>query len=474
MAGSQLRVVQGGKKDAAGRLPPNDLEEERAVLSDVLMKSDDLPLVRDILSVEDFFAPAHQIIYEAVCAVADAGLGVDVVTVASWLRDRDKMKEIGGVVYLGDIIDATPAVTNVESHARIVLDKSRVRKMIAVAQSIAVEGYGDVGEDVQQWVDNASSRVWSLAQTSREAALGSAGDAAEKAINEAMKFEPGKITGTSTGIRELDLMTAGVHPKELALLTGQTGTGKTSLATSIALNIAAAGDGVLVFSMEMPREEIAFRMCCSAARVNMNKHRLGQLDMDDFRGLMAAKNWIERMPLVIDDSPELTPTAVRGRVERTIRLLEKRQEPIALKLVIVDYLQLMDGLTEFRAQEPKATVEQGIDYASKQLLRMAKETGVSVIVLSQLTDDGKIRYSRAPSIHCHAWWDIEKPDEADARWQPNAGPSLRKVRIRKQRHGPDNVDVELLWYRNYALFVGESSDARPNLQPEPDDAERTP
>jgi len=461
MAGSpSFRVVDGGRKDPAGRVPPNDLEEERAVLSDVLMKPDDLPLLRDILSAEDFFSPAHQIIYDAICSVADSGLGVDVVTVASWLRDRDKMKAIGGVVYLGDIIDATPSVQNVESHARVVLEKSRVRKMIAIGQVIVAEGYGEVG-DVQQWVDSASSRVWTLAQSSREDALVTVGDAANVALERASKYEPGKITGTSTGIREVDELTAGIHGREVALLTAPTGGGKTSFATSVAMNVAADGGGVIIFGMEMNREELGLRLCHSAARVNLNKYRLGQLDMDDYRSLYAAARWLEGLPLIIDDTPELTPTAVRGRVERTMRLLEKRKDPVELKLVVIDYLQLMDGLTELRLVEKNATVEQGVDYCAKQLMRMAKETGASVLLLSQLTDDGKIRYSRGPSMHAQTWFDLEKQDEESSRWQPTDAPVNRRLRVRKQRHGPDGVTIDLLWYRNYALFTGESSSGQP-------------
>jgi replicative DNA helicase len=461
MKGTPLRVVQGGQRNPAGRTPPNDLDEERAVLADVILKSDDLPIVRDILSIEDFFSPAHQIIYEAICSLADAGSGIDVVTVASWLRDRDKMKEIGGVTYLGELIDATPSLTNVESHARVVLDKSRIRKMIATAQAIAAEGYGDVGEDVQEWVDSASSRIWTQAQSAREDALVTIGDAADQALDKASKYEPGKITGTSTGIRELDELTAGVHGGEVALLTAPTGGGKTSLATSIAMNVAAEGGGALIFGMEMQREELGLRLCCSAGRVNLNKHRLGQLDLDDFRSLYAAAEWLKQIPLIIDDTPSLTPTQIRGRVERVIRMLEMRKEPIGLKLIVVDYLQLMDGLTEFRREEPHATVEQGVDYCSKQLMRMAKETGTSVLLLSQLTDDGKIRYSRGPSMHAQTWIDIEKQEEQDRRWEPTGGPLSRRLKIRKQRHGPDGVTIDLLWYRNYALFSGESSGPRP-------------
>jgi replicative DNA helicase len=439
-------------------MPPHDLDEERAVLADILNKSDDLPIVRDILSAGDFFSEAHQLIYEAACGVADAGLGVDVVTVASWLRDREKLSRIGGAPYLGDISDATPTVTNVESHARVVLDKSRIRKMIATCQVVAAEGYSDIGENVQEWVDSASARVWSQAQSAREDSLVTIGEAADRALEKASKYEPGKITGTSTGIRELDELTAGIHMGEVSLLTAPTGGGKTSLATSIAMNVAGDGGGALVFGMEMEREELGLRMCCSAARVNLNKHRLGQLDMDDFRALYAAANWLREIPLVIDDTTSLTPTAIRGRVERTMRLMEK--QGVRLKLVVVDYLQLMDGLSEFRKEEPHATVEQGVDYSARQLIRMAKETSTSVILLSQLTDDGKIRYSRGPSMHSQTWLDLEKQEEQDRRWEPTAGPITRRLWVRKQRHGPDSVAIDLLWYRNYALFTGESSNGK--------------
>ena len=454
-----LKVV-GQTKPKAGVMPPNDLAAETVVLCDLLERPENIAAIRDILRPEDFFSDPNKLIYQAILALDESKTEVDISTVGSYLRERGKLKDVGGASYLADIVGSTPRSSNIMSHVKNVHGLGRKRRMIVSCQVCAAEGYGDTGEDVQAWLDLCARRVGAECQDGRPNDGIQMPQAIDQAIA-ALQASDGRrgITGVSTGIRTLDSATAGLQKPELVIITGPSGKGKTSLglsmAASVAGNATTAERGVAIFSMEMADTQLTMRMASTAARVDLQRYRMGQLTVDYFSSILSAAAWLRALPITIDDQKGLSPSEIRGRAIRVRD--EQAKQGIKLRLVMVDYIQLADGLKELPA---KSTVEQGLDYVAKKLVELAKELDCTVLALAQLNDDGRIRNSRAVEHAADTWIDIERKDADTERYSganPKNGAQPARLVIRKQRSGPDNMSAPCWWYGSYLLFSDEDN-----------------
>jgi replicative DNA helicase len=393
----------------AGRVPPHDLDAEAAVLSAILLTREALDKVLEILRPEHFYSDANGRIFEAVRELALVHIPVDIVSVASWLRDRERLAMVGGPSYLGQLADATPAVAHVGAHAMVVYEKWRLRQLIATCQKVAAEGYGDVGV-VQDFIDGAEQSVYEIARTGSRASvepLGAVLRAAFQQITEAAE-RGDRITGYSTGYDKLDAKTAGLHPGDLAIVAARPGMGKTAFVCNIAVNIASPrhfthapeqgppielvepGYGVVIFSLEMPREQLAKRMVCSEGRVDLGRLRQGHLQPEDWRRLTEGASYLSSLPIWIDDTPAIGLLELRAKVRRIQAEFNREPEPAdpargreaqhgrKVGLVVVDYLQLMKG------REGVQSREQEISELSRGLKQLAKELKLPVVALSQL------------------------------------------------------------------------------------------
>ncbi|EYF01877.1 replicative DNA helicase [Chondromyces apiculatus] len=388
----------------AGRVPPHDLQAEAAVLSAILLDGAALDRVLEILKPEHFYSDANGRIYEAAQELAQAGTPIDVVTVSSWLRDRERLQQIGGAGYLAMLADATPAVTHVAAHANVVREKWRLRQVIATCQRVAAEGYGDVG-DVKAFVDGAEQSLYELARAAKRSSTQTVATALQTAFDKIVAAaERGDvITGVATGFRKFDALTAGQHDGELTVVAARPGMGKTSFVLNLAVNVASPEEGskrpaqgVAVFSLEMPGDQLAQRMVCSEGRVDVARARQGLLQPPDWRRLTEAATYLSALPLWIDDDPSLGLLELRAKVRRI--QAEYNRPPTAedpgrrLALVVVDYLQLMV------ARAGAANREQEISEISRGLKRLAKELGVPVIALSQLSRAVESRADKRPLL----------------------------------------------------------------------------
>jgi replicative DNA helicase len=392
---------------AAGRVPPHDLDAEAAVLSAILLSGDALDRVQETLQPEHFYSDANGRIYEAALELANLGKPTDIITIASWLRDRERLKQIGGAAYLAQLADATPAVAHVAAHAEVVFQKWRVRQLVATCQRVAAEGYGDVGV-VQEFVDSAEQSVYDLARKSDQAettqVLGDVLKGVFQTMTEAAA-RGDRITGLPTGYDKFDGKTAGLHIGDLLIVAARPGAGKTSWVLNVATNVAAPrgteaatvpGDGVAVFSLEMPREQLATRMVCSEARVDLSKVRGGMLQRDDWDRLTEAGNFLNYLPIWIDDTPAITLLALRAKIRRIQSEIAAKtprsRGATTLGLVVVDYLQLMKG------REGVNSREQEVSELSRGLKALAKELRVPVIALSQLSRKCEERSDKRPML----------------------------------------------------------------------------
>jgi replicative DNA helicase len=388
---------------SAGRVPPHDLDAEAAVLSAILLNREALDRVLEILKPEHFYSDANGKIFEASMALALAGTPIDIVSVASYLRDRETLSQIGGASYLAQLSDATPAVAHVGAHAAVVYEKWRVRQLIATCQRVAAEGYGDVGV-VQEFIDSCEQDIYQLARTASSTSVQPLSQVLRAAFQQitAAAERGDRITGISTGYEKLDAKTAGLHAGDLTIVAARPGMGKTSFVLNLAVNVASPrtvaspgpgeaghgierhepGFGVAVFSLEMPREQLATRMVCSEGRVDLGRLRQGYLQPDDWRRLTESASYLSSLPIWIDDTPAISLLEVRAKVRRIQaeynREASGTNSERKMGLVVIDYLQLMKGRDGVNSRE------QEISEISRGLKQLAKELSVPVIALSQL------------------------------------------------------------------------------------------
>lgn len=446
-----------------GRVPPHDLDAEAAVLSSILLSADAFDRVQELLEPEHFYSDANRRIYEGMVALQRASRPVDVVAVASWLRDRERLQQIGGTSYLAQLTDATPSTAHVEHYARIIREKARLRRLISTCQQFAAEGYGDCGE-TQEFIDKAEQAIFDIARVPESTAVRPVKDAIQRAFEimaEAAK-RGGKATGVPTGFYGVDQKTSGMHAGDLYIVAGRPGMGKTSYVLNLATNVAAPravegsggqlpdgpteepGYGVAFFSLEMPREQLAARLLAVEARVDVSKLRSGQMRPDDWNRLTDAAARLGRMPIWLDDTPGLGLLELRAKIRRLKAEVERGDADGVpaqrLGLVIIDYLQLMTGRRDAGSRE------QEISELSRGLKGLAKEMGLPVIALSQLnrsvetrtTKDKRpqlsdLRESGAIEQDADAIFFIYR-DEYYFKDSPDKG--IAEIIIAKQRNGP--------------------------------------
>jgi replicative DNA helicase len=365
--------------------PPHSAEAEESVLGAVLMSGDAANIALEKLHPEDFYKPANQQIFEAVSDLFDASQPIDAVTVSEALRRNGNLERIGGVTTLTSLLDAVPTASNVEYYASIVEQHALRRRLMRVGGEI--NGIANsMDQPIEQVLDQAEQAVFGVSE--RRVGDGLAlidpllGPAIEKA--EELNRRGSEITGVPTGFRDLDRKLAGLHPTNLVIVAARPGMGKTTLALNIAQNVSLHGHPVAIFSLEMSREEVVSRMLCSTGRIDSQKLRTGRLAESDFTKLSQAASTLYKKPIYVDDSAGLTVTEIRAKCRRL------KRKP-GLGLVIVDYLQLMQGTNGENRQQEIATI-------SRNLKNLARELHVPVIAVSQLNRSLESREDKRPRL----------------------------------------------------------------------------
>jgi replicative DNA helicase len=399
----KLRIIGGqgeGISAVEARVPPHDLDAEGAVISAVMMDPAALDKVNEFLKPEHFYSEAHRRIFEACVDLASTGRPVDVVQVATWLRDRERLAQVGGMAYLTEVLNTAPAVANVTAYGKTIHEKWRVRQLILTCQRVTAQGYAGYGE-AQRFIDGAEQAVYDIARTRESSSVYMLRDVMRETFKKIEKANARgrRITGIATGFDRYDRMTSGLHDGELTIVAARPGMGKTSLVLNMAANVASPqqlesahdpnerweepGYGVVVFSLEMPREQIVNRMLCSEAKVDVSRVRTGMLTPSDWSKLTQAAAHLGSLSVWVDDTPALALLELRSKVRRLQAEYDRVDEATGEKkqrigLVMVDYLQLMRG------RENAASREQEISEISRGLKQLAKELSLPVIALSQL------------------------------------------------------------------------------------------
>lgn len=377
--------------DAAERrlkVPPNSIEAEQSLIGGLMQDNEAWDKVADLIVSHDFYRKDHQLIFKAIAELAEDGHPCDVVTVSEFLGNRSELDAAGGLEYLATLTNETPGAANVRAYAKILRERSTLRSLISAGNEISGNAYTGDGRTASELVDEAERLVFEIAEK------GSRGKAGFKSLKQILPEavdridllhqSGGDITGIPTGFNEFDKLTAGLQPGDLIIVAGRPSMGKTTLAINIAENAAiGARIPTAVFSMEMPSQQLAFRMISSLGRVDQTHLRTGKFPDEDWSRINTAVQLMSDAPIFIDDSPGLSPTEIRARARRL-----KRESDLGL--IVLDYLQLMQvhGNTENRATE--------ISEISRSLKSLAKELSVPIIALSQLNRSVEQRQDKRP------------------------------------------------------------------------------
>ncbi len=369
-----------------GLVLPHSFEAEREVLAAVFVDPASFDALSESLTEDDFYHERHGLVFSAMAHLAENAKAIDPVTVQQLLKDRGQWERIGGARIIGELIDRAGITAHLEHYRDIVAAKAAVRRMVEAARQIETNGLQDI-EDHEEFLDEAEKLVFGVLANRASARLEPVGEVMVRTLVQIQNAvdNDGDITGVGTGFRDFDHITHGLQPGDLVIVAARPAMGKTSFVLNLASNAALLHDkAVALFSLEMPSEQLAQRLICAEARIDLGRLRGGFVGKDEWPRLTAAADRLSASPIYLDDTPGATPTAIRAKCRRLAR--QHR-----LDLVIIDYLQLMSG-----GQKGNRSREQEISYISRSLKGLAKELGAPVVALSQLNRSLESRTDKRP------------------------------------------------------------------------------
>jgi len=453
---------RGARGRPAQRIPPHNVEAEASLLGAILLSKEAMSIAQERgLRGEEFYKPIHQFIFDAMRALNIAGEPIDAVTVADELRRGGQLDTVGGVEALVALQNATPSVTSAERYARIVRDTAALRRLIATAADIAEIGYSGP-DDVARALDDAESRIFDVSERN----VGDTSKRLEALMSETMEQLEHRassretITGLATGLHDLDRILLGFQPGTLNILGARPAMGKSALALRMAVHAAqAAAAPVLFFSLEMGATELAQRVLASEARVDATLLRNGRVTQNDWQKIGLALGTLS-VPLIIDDSPGTSVAAIRARARRTV----SREGGLAL--IVIDYLQLM-GADDNKPENRQLEVSE----ISRKLKLLAREFGIPVLALSQLSRALESRSDKRPTLSdlresgaleqdADVVMFLYRDEVYNAESRESKG--VAEVQVAKHRAGPLGK-VRLSWIAGYTRFENWGDD-RPGVE----------
>lgn len=433
------------------RLPPQDLDSERALLGAVMLKPTAMYDIADIVSPESFYASKHNTIFTAMFALFGKGEPIDLVTLSGKLSETKELDSVGGRAYLSELVSASPSIANAAHYAQIIKGKHILRQLIDAAEQIGNLGYKE-DKDIEHLLDEAQSTVYQIANTSTLQKFTSMKDELVEAWHRLETLQDSKDTlrGTHTGFKELDNLLAGFQKSDLIILAARPSMGKTSLALDIARQSSIQyGTSVGIFSLEMSSQQLVDRMLASEAKVNAWKLRTGKLSSDDeYDRLRDAMDRLSNAPIYIDDRVDRTVLQMRS-IARRLKAEKK------LDMVIVDYLQL---ITPGSTRAADSMVQQ-VTEISRSLKGMARELDVPVIALSQLSRAVEQRRDRPRLSDLRDSGSIEQDADVvmfihrEDKMNPDSErPNIADILVEKHRNGPVGR-IELYFDDEKASFL---------------------
>lgn len=442
-------------------VPPHNLEAEKSTIGALLVDKDAIVKISDFLGSEDFYHDANKIVYEAIISLYDKRIPVDLVTLSSYLEDRNQIQLIGGVSYLAELANEVPTSTHIFQYATIVKQKSILRKLILAGDTIKGLGYREDAE-LEQLIDSAEKALFKVSQQHIKDRFVHIKDILGRTYEKISDLhDPDakeKYRGIPTGFKDLDNILSGLQPSDLVVLAARPSMGKTSLALNIAQNVAQKGFTVGVISLEMAKEQLVERMFCSLLGVDSWKMRTGRLSDDDFARIGNIMDELNNMKIFIDDS-------VGGSIAELKAKARRLKMEHGLDVLVLDYLQLMSsGHTSSNYQTNRV---QEISEISRSLKELARDLSIPIIALSQLSRAVELRPSKVPQLSdLRESGAIEQDADVvlmmyreDYYEEDSARPGVTDIYIRKHRNGPIGR-IELAFKKEQMKFVSIEKDRK--------------
>ncbi|WP_373681271.1 replicative DNA helicase [Segeticoccus rhizosphaerae] len=450
----ESQTYDGPSDRDQGMVPPQDVHAEQSVVGGMLLSKDAIADCIEVLKGVDFYRPAHELIFDAILDLYGRGEPADAITVADELTKRGDLSRVGGQAYLHQLISSVPTAANAGYYAQIVAERAVLRRLVDAGTRIVQMGYGTGGGDVEDIVNAAQAEVYAVADKRGGEDYAILGDVIEATVDEIehASGSAGEMIGVPTGFTDLDALTNGLHPGQMIVVAARPAVGKSTLGLDVARSAAIKHKmATVVFSLEMSRTEITMRLLSAEAQIQLQHMRKGTMRDEDWTRLARTMGEVSDAPLFIDDSPNMSLMEIRAKCRR----LKQRNN---LKLVIIDYLQLMSSgkRVESRQQE--------VSEFSRALKLLAKELEVPVIAISQLNRGSEQRTDKKPQmsdlresgsieqdadmvilIHRDSLYEKESPREGEA-----------DLIVAKHRNGPTDTIV-VAFQGHYSRFTNMAS-----------------
>lgn len=447
-------------EEKSPRVPPQNIEAEQAVLCAMLIDKEAIARVTEILNGDDFYREAHRVIFNVMTELYGKNEAVDLITVTDALKRDNKLEDVGGIAYVTALANAVPTAANVKYHADIVAEKSVLRQLVRVSTEIAAMGY-DADEEVNVLIDKAESRILEISNRKKKSDFTPISDVLMESVQgiEKLLNNKGGLTGIPTGFVDLDKLTSGLHPSDFIILAARPSMGKTAFALNVVQNVALRAHkkvggsprSVAFFSLEMSKEQLVNRMLCAEANIDSQRLRIGEMADNDWDSLWGACDSMSKAKIFIDDTPGITAMEMRSRARRL-------KAEHGLDLIVVDYLQLMQGSGKRNVSGDR---QQEVSEISRSLKALARELDVPVIALSQLSRGVEARQVKRPMLS-----DLRESGslEQDADivaflyredyYNPETeNKNITELIIAKHRNGPVDT-VNLFFHKQFTKFVG--------------------
>jgi len=435
---------------------PTNIEAEEAILGGILIDPEAISRIAELLRPEFFAITAHQVIYRSALHLFLQGQPTDLMTVTTWLTDRNQLEQVGGLTKLAQLVDRTVSAVNIDQYAVLVEDKYQRRKLIEAGNNIVQLGY-ETAAPLETVLDRAEQEIFSITQERPQQDLVSIGETLNQTFQDLENRNEGlALPGISSGFYDLDSMTGGFQRSDLIIVAARPAMGKTAFCTNIAHQIAAGKEKfpVAVFSLEMSKEQLVQRILSSEAKIESNRLRSGRISQNEWEPISTAIGNLSELPLFIDDTPNITVTEIRSKVRRL-----QAEQGGTLGLVLLDYLQLMEGSSDNRVQE--------LSRITRSLKGLARELNVPIIALSQLSRGVEARTNKRPMMSdLRESGSIEQDADLvimlyrDEYYNPDSPDrGIAEVIITKHRNGPTGI-VKLLFDPQFTCFRNLASPKR--------------
>jgi replicative DNA helicase len=435
------------------RTPPQDPAAEQGVLGGMLLSKDAIADVIDVVKGRDFYQPKHEQVFDAILDLYGRGEPADAVTVANELTKRSELTRVGGPAYLHTLMESVPTAANAGYYAEIVHERATLRRLVDAGTRITQMGYATDGSDVAEIVNKAQSEIYNVTDQRAGEDYAPLADIMEGALDEIESISnrgSGQMIGVPTGFADLDSLTQGLHPGQMIIVAGRPAMGKSTVGLDFARSCSIKnGLTSVIFSLEMGRNEITMRLLSAEARVALHHMRSGNMTDDDWARLARRMGEVSAAPLFIDDSPNMSMMEIRAKCRR----LKQRHD---LRLVVVDYLQLMSGGGSKRAESR----QQEVSEMSRNLKLLAKELEVPIVAIAQLNRGPEMRADKKPMmsdlresgsleqdadvvilLHREAAYEAESPRAGEA-----------DLIVAKHRNGPTSI-ITVAFQGHYSRFV---------------------